>query len=444
MGKTIPLATKKQVLKMFRQGLRSKTIAKTLHLDRSTVKEWQYLFDGGDIRWVADRPIERLYRFSEIQRAFIVRAYMTNALTMADLCRTFTVPKTVIKHWVRTTRRDGAYHCDTGSETDKRTRRRNQILEDLLQSSGRERDRSSKKKIVQAIERGKASGLSISFMLKVIGVSRSDYYYWLRHLDRDELDLIEQIRAIQIRKDWNVGSKRMAQLLREDKDNPLIVNHKKVARIMSENNLHAKQKIRKHPKDYYRQREEAAGKLPGNILNREFCSEEPHRKLLTDITYIHIRTGWCFLSAVKDVFNGEIVAYAMSQRLDLELVFETMEKLKANLGSLNGVLLHSDRGWTYTNPQFVRHLESEGIILSLSRRGNCWDNAPMESFFSTLKSETIHHNDSHYRNVSYAEMVMLVQKYISYYNESRIVKKLGWLSPVQYRISRAYSKQLSN
>ena len=134
----------------------------------------------------------------------------------------------------------------------------------------------------------------------------------------------------------------------------------------------------------------------------------------------------------------------MSQRLDLELVFETMENLKANLGSLNGVLLHSDRGWTYTNPQFVRHLESEGIILSLSRRGNCWDNAPMESFFSTLKSETIHHNDLHYRNVSYAEMVMLVQKYISYYNESRIVKKLGWLSPVQYRISRAYSKQLSN
>ncbi len=155
MGKTVPLATKKLVLKMFRQGLRSKRIANTLNLDRSTVKEWQYLFDGGDERWVTDKPIERVYRFSELQRSFIVRAYLTKALTMADLCRTFTVPKTVIKHWVRTTRRNGVYRCDTRSETDKRTRRRNQVLEDLLQDAGRERDGSSKKRLFRQLSEGK-------------------------------------------------------------------------------------------------------------------------------------------------------------------------------------------------------------------------------------------------------------------------------------------------
>ena len=256
MGKTVPLATKKLVVKMLRQGHRSKKIAKDLGLDRSTVKEWQYLFDGGDTFWVTDKPVDRIHRFSEHQRSFIVRAYLTKALTMADLCRAFTVPKTVIKHWVRTTRKNGVYRCDTRSETDKRTRRRNQVLEDLLQSAGGARDRSSKKKIVQAIERGKATGLSVSFMLRVIGVSRSDYYYWLRHLEWNEQELIERVRKLQIESNWNLGSKTMSQLLRRDEDNPIVINHKKIARIMSENHLHAKQKIRKHPKDYYRKKQQ--------------------------------------------------------------------------------------------------------------------------------------------------------------------------------------------
>ena len=155
MGKTIPIETKKQVLKLFRQGLRSRKISETLGLDRSTVKEWQYLFDGGDTRWVTDKPISRVYRIPEAQRAFIVKAYIDKALTMADLCRTFTVPKTMIKRWVRTYKKDGAYHCDTGSEEDKRTRKRNQILEDLLQCICGERDRSSKKRYLQLLSEGK-------------------------------------------------------------------------------------------------------------------------------------------------------------------------------------------------------------------------------------------------------------------------------------------------
>jgi len=439
MGKIVPLETKKLVLKMFRQGSRSRKVSDALNLDRSTVKEWQYLYDGGDTRWVTDQPIERVYRFSEIQRAFIVRAYLTKALTMADLCRTFTVPKTVIKHWVRKTKKEGLYHCDTRSETDKRTRRRDQVLQDLLQGSGGKRDRSSKKKILQAIERGKESGLSVSFMLRVIGISRSDYYYWLRHLNHNDAVLVERIRNIQTENNWNIGAKRMAQILRQNKDNPVTVNHKKVARIMSENTLHAKQKIRKHPKDYYRQKEQKVESLPPNILSRDFKSLVPAKKLLTDITYIRTREGWCYLSAVKDLFNGEILAYAMSCRLDLQLVKDTIKNLRNNLGSLEDVLLHSDRGWTYTNPQFIKLLNDEQMSLSLSRKGNCWDNAPMESFFSSFKSETIHHDDFLYCNYSFAEMVLLVQNYIDYYNDKRIVKKLGWLSPVQYRLSKQLS-----
>ena len=439
MGKIVPLETKKQVLKLLRQGLRSRKISDTLGIDRSTVKEWQYLYDGGDTRWVTDEPISRLYRFSETQRAFIVKAYINKALTMADLCKAFTVPKTVIKRWVRTFKKDGAYHCDTGSEEDKRTRKRTQILQDLVQCTSGVRDRTAKKKILRVIERGKEAGLSVSFMLRISGISRTNYYRWLRENPVKDEELILRIKEIQETKNksgqtYTKGAKTVAQMLKQDENNPITVNHKKVSRIMSENNLHAKVKRRKHPKHYYAAKKEKASNLPDNILNREFTAQKPNEKLVTDITYIKIiNNQWCFLSAVKDLFNREIVAYALSTVLNEQLVLDTITNLKNNVGSLDGVLIHSDQGWTYTNPRFVKLLKNEGCIQSLSRVGNCWDNAPMESFFSTFKSETIHMDDSYYCHLSYAEMVEVVQNYIEYYNHDRISKGLSWMSPVKYR-----------
>ncbi len=439
MGKFVPLETKKQVLKLFRQGLRSKKVSNLLGLNRSTVKEWQYLYDGGDTRWVTDKPINRVYRFTEKQRASIVKAYIDNALTMADLCRAFTIPKTVIKIWVRTFKKDGAYHCDTGAEEDKRARRTEQILQDLLCCSSGKRDRSSKKKILQAIERGKEAGLSVSVMLRASGIPRTDYYRWCKDSENKDQEIAARIKAIQETKDkhrqtYTKGAKKVAQLLRQNADNPIIVNHKKVARIMSEYALHAKVKVRKHPKDYYRIKAQRASNLPSNVLNRNFTASRPRQKLVTDITYIKIKNNqWCFLSAVEDLYNREIVSAVLSPKLDEKLVLDTIAQLKENIGSLNGVLIHSDQGWTYTNPRYIKLLKNEGAIQSLSRKGNCWDNAPMESFFSTFKSETIHRDDFYYSHLSYAEMVLFVKDYIYDYNNVRISKVLNWMPPVKYR-----------
>lgn len=428
----ISLQTKRQVLGMFQQGFRSHKISESLHLDRSVVKEWQYLYDGGDTRWVTDLPISRVYKYPGRQRNLIVNAYLQNALTMADLCRTFLIPKTVLKEWVRHVKKVGPYTNDTRAEEDQRTRIRNKSIENLLQCMCTVRNGSSKKNFLTAIEQGKNTGLDTRRICRALNLPRSTYYYWKAHPKQDDHVLVSAIRTIQERENFNIGSKRMAKMLVcegfcEE------INHKKVAGIMSRNNLHAKQKIRKHPKDYYRTKKKAASELPTNILNREFTATKPKQKLVTDITYIHIKNGWCFLSAVKDLYNNEIVAFATSHNLNMNLVMKTFSNLKENIGSLEKILIHSDRGWTYTNPQFVSFLKQEGSIQSLSTKGDCWDNACMESFFSTFKSETIHHDDHYFRNFSYAQMVLLVKNYIKHYNCERITKKLNWLSPVSYR-----------
>lgn len=429
MGSIISLKTKQQVLEMFKSGLRSRKISENLDLDRSVVKEWQYLYDGGDTRWVSEKPVARATLVSQTQRAFIVNAYQMDALTMADLCRGFLLPKTVIKHWVRD------YSNDTGTERNQRTkektqgsRRQEQNLGNLHKYLSRGGDRSSKKKILRTFVAGQKAGLSVSQMLRELRIPRTDYYRWLKNPDgKDESTLINRIQTIQEEHNFNIGSKRMSQMLKHE---GIVVNHKKVDRIMSENHLHAKQKIRKHPKDYYRAKKQAAKNLPVNVLNRDFSATFPGKKLVTDITYLHTSEGWCFLSAVKDLYNKEIVAYAMSKSLNMNLVLETMNNLKNHFPSLEQSLIHSDRGWTYTNPKFVSWLKNENIIQSLSAKGDCWDNACMESFFSTLKSETIYHSD--FNNISYVKMVLLVQNYIEYYNQERISKSLNWMSPVNY------------
>jgi transposase InsO family protein len=436
MGEFVPLETKELALKLFRQGLRARKISESLGLDRSHVKEWQYLFDGGDTRWVSNEPVQRARFISNTQRAFIVNAYKDDALTMADLCKGFAISKSVVKCWVR----DGACPNDRRTEANKGTtkktqgsRGQEQTLGNLYKCLASRGDGSSKKKILRTFAAGEKAGLSVSLMLKELRVPRTNYYRWLKNPDgKKEPELIRRIKDIQEANNFNIGAKRMAQMLRNE---GLAVNHKHVARIMSENGLHAKQKIRKHPKDYYRRKKRQAAELPDNILRRDFTASEPGKRLVTDITYLRTDTGWCFLSAVKDLFNKEIVAYAISRSLNMNLVMDTIGELKLHFPTLENAVIHSDRGWTYTNPQFVSLLKRERMVQSLSAKGDCWDNAPMESFFSTMKSETIHHMVSN--QISYAEMVLLVQNYIEYYNQERISKDLNWMSPIQYRKNRS-------
>lgn len=197
------------------------------------------------------------------------------------------------------------------------------------------------------------------------------------------------------------------------------VNHKRVYRLMKSEAIQAV--IRK-------KRKYCGTKCSivfENRLSRDFTSSTPLEKLATDITYIPTTDGFIYLSAVQDLFNNEIISYHISSRNDLELVFETLNKLPP----LRGSILHSDQGFQYTNKKYQEVLMEKHIQGSHSRRGNCLDNAQMESFFSHLKTETFYAK-KHY---SAAEAQLLLEQHIAYYNNERFQKRLGQLSPVEYR-----------
>ena len=204
------------------------------------------------------------------------------------------------------------------------------------------------------------------------------------------------------------------------------LNHKRVERVMGKFDLHAKIRRRRYPKNYYLTLKENPAELPGNVLSRNFSAEGPMQKLVTDITYLQTYEGWVYMAAVMDLWNREIVSYRISRHMSLELVRDVVSRL----GPCRGALIHSDMGWTYTHPSYIRHLKNLGFRQSLSRKGNCWDNACMENFFGLMKSETIRQTKE---ILSVDGMIKLIDDYIHWYNNQRIQKKLGYLSPVDFR-----------
>jgi len=204
------------------------------------------------------------------------------------------------------------------------------------------------------------------------------------------------------------------------------LNHKRVERVMGEFDLHARIRRRHYPKNYYLALKENPVELPVNVLARDFSADRPMQKLVTDITYLPTDEGWVYMAAVLDLWNREIVSYRIGRHISLELVKDVVSQL----GPCRGALIHSDMGWTYTHPTYIRHLKELGLKQSMSRKGNCWDNACMENFFGLMKSETIRQTK---QLLTVDGMIRLIDDYIHWYNNRRIQKKLGYLSPVDFR-----------
>ena len=162
-----------------------------------------------------------------------------------------------------------------------------------------------------------------------------------------------------------------------------------------------------------------------NRLNRDFSSNAPLKKLATDITYVPTTDGFIYLSVIQDLFNNEIVSYHISSKNDLDLVFATLNKLPSAVGAI----LHSDQGWQYQHKQYQRMLESKGIRQSMSRKGNCLDNAVMENFFGLLKSELLYLQNFDSLEHFKTELI----DYLDYYNNRRIKLKLKGLTPAHHR-----------
>ena len=217
------------------------------------------------------------------------------------------------------------------------------------------------------------------------------------------------------------GYRRVYQQLRNE---GYTINHKTVQRLMQEMNL--KSKVRKVRYLSYRGE---VGKTAPNILNRDFKAARPNQKWATDVTEFKVADRKAYLSPIMDMFNGEIVAYTISDRPDLKMVMDMMSTAKRKVKSTNGVILHSDQGWHYQHMKYQQRLKRYGIIQSMSRKGNCLDNAVMENFFGIMKSELLYLQQFSDMEVFKCEL----RKYINYYNNERIKLKLNGKSPVQYR-----------
>lgn len=259
-------------------------------------------------------------------------------------------------------------------------------------------------------------------LLKAAGLSRSTFYYQAKVLEAGDkyAGLKMRIRAIYERHKGRYGYRRITVALGHA---GVAVNHKTVQRLMQ--GLGLKSLVR--PKKYRSYRGQLAA--APNLLARQFEASGPNQKWVTDVTEFNVRGDKLFLSPVMDLYNGEIVAYEMLERPVFALVGRMLKKALARLSDQERPLLHSDQGWQYQMPAYRRQLIDHGLNQSMSRKGNCLDNAAMESFFGTLKSEFFYLNQF----ASIAQLRQGLQRYIHYYNHHRIKLKLKGLSPVQYR-----------
>ena len=267
-------------------------------------------------------------------------------------------------------------------------------------------------KIVNALR----TKYSLSILIHHAGVSKSGYYKWLRHtLSSSDTHLLSHIRAIHSIRPY-YGYRRMTvALCREG----FRVNHKRVYRLMKTEKI---QSVIRRKRRVFGTKGSIVFE---NRLHRDFTSDTPLKKLVTDITYIPTTDGFIYLSAVQDLFNNEIISYHISSKNDLELVLATLNKLS----STRGAILHSDQGFQYTNKRYQVALQEKNLQGSHSRKGNCLDNAQMESFFSHLKTETFYTKKLY----SSTEARRLLDQQIAYYNTERFQKRLGQLSPIEYR-----------
>lgn len=271
----------------------------------------------------------------------------------------------------------------------------------------------------------------ISQLVEITNVSRAGYYKWLKRNASNEQNRKDELLLPYILKIFEYhkatfGRKRI-KLELEDVYG-LIINEKRISRIMRKYGLHCKIRRKR-----FHHKPQPHGNIP-NILNRNFKALKPLIKLAIDITYVPVKKGsqrWIYLCAIKDLFNGEIVGYSQSTSQDMKLVYQALDELKKR-GFGNGAILHSDQGIQFTNPGYIMRLKKMGITQSMSRRGNCWDNACIENFFGHMKSEMYCFTQPE----TILEVQEAVESYINYYNNKRIQTKLR-MSPVQYRLNVA-------
>ena len=260
----------------------------------------------------------------------------------------------------------------------------------------------------------------------ILGVSRSGYYAWenrpksARTIQNEAI--VVQIKEIHNKKRRTCGALKMtAEIRRSGK----LVNHKRIERLMNQEGIRSKMANK------YKLTTNSKHNLPvaENILNREFTVAKPNQKMVSDITYLWTDEGWLYIAGVMDLYGQRIVGLSMGERMTKELVIKALESAYIRAGRPQGVLIHSDRGSQYCSNDYQKLIKEYGFICSMSRKGNCWDNAPMEAFWGKMKYEWL--KEQHFKTRDEARAAVF--EYVEiFYNRQRLHESNQYLTPEEY------------
>jgi len=266
----------------------------------------------------------------------------------------------------------------------------------------------------------------VAMMCRVLEVSRAGFYAWRTRPEairvRDDQRLAVEIASIHAESHRRYGSPRVHAELRGRGKN---TGRKRVARLMRKQGLRARCKRR------FRTTTDSAHEFPvaRNVVKRQFEVEAPNTTWVTDITYIWTQEGWLYLAVILDLFSRRVVGWSMSERITRKLAIDALSMALLHRQPPRGLIHHSDRGSQYASGDYRRALATNGIVCSMSRRGDCWDNAVAESFFSTIKLELVYENDWATRTEARAAIFEYLEVF---YNGERRHSSLGYLSPVAF------------
>ncbi|MCW3769878.1 IS3-like element IS600 family transposase [Shigella flexneri] len=371
-------------------------------------------------------------RYSKEFKAEAVRTVLENQLSISEGASRLSLPEGTLGQWVTAARKGlGTPGFRTVAELESEILQ----LRKALNEARLERDIFKKSNSVfctgvaekyALIEQWRQQ-FPIEAMCQVFGVSRSGYYNWVQHepSDRKQSDerLKLEIKVAHIRTRETYGTRRLQTELAE---NGIIVGRDRLARLRKELRLRCKQKRK------FRATTNPNHNLPvaPNLLNQTFAPTAPNQVWVADLTYVATQEGWLYLAGIKDVYTCEIVGYAMGERMTKELTGKALFMALRSQRPPAGLIHHSDRGSQYCAYDYRVIQEQSGLKTSMSRKGNCYDNAPMESFWGTLKNESL----SHYRFNNRDEAISVIREYIEiFYNRQRRHSRLGNISPAAFR-----------
>ena len=263
----------------------------------------------------------------------------------------------------------------------------------------------------------------LKLLLDLTSLARSSFYYYKKQSKSADKykEIKERIKSIYYKHKGRYGYRRITDELN---NNGIIINHKTVFRLMKLLALKSVIRIKKY-KSYRGEQ----GKIAPNILERNFRATAPNQKWATDVTEFNVSGNKLYLSPIIDLFNQEIISYELTERPVFNQIVMMLKKAFKTIPKNTDLVLHSDQGWQYQMKQYKHLLQQKGIKQSMSRKGNCLDNAIIENFFGIIKSELFYLKK--YKSID--QLKQEIEEYINYYNNDRIKSNLNKMSPIQYR-----------